>query len=77
MCMLQREVLDWLHVKSPNVSISRYTLAVLMGVLGCKVIATASSETKRAVCKDRAGVDAVVDYTEKDWQVSFRISLCF
>lgn len=39
-------------------------------VLGCKVIATASSEAKRAICVERAGADAAVDYTQKDWQVS-------
>ena len=40
--------------------------------MGCKVIATASSDIKRAVCIDHAGVDAVVDYTKKDWQVSHK-----
>jgi NADPH2:quinone reductase len=38
--------------------------------LGCKVIATASTEDKRAVCRDKAGVDAAVDYTKDGWQVS-------
>ena len=41
-----------------------------MVVMGCKVIATASSEAKRKVCTERAGADAAVDYTKKDWQVS-------
>jgi len=36
--------------------------------LGCKVIATASSEAKRAVCKEKGGADEVVDYTKSDWQ---------
>jgi len=38
--------------------------------IGCKVIATASTEEKRKVCKDKAGVDATVDYTQDGWQVS-------
>jgi NADPH2:quinone reductase len=38
--------------------------------IGCKVIATASTEEKRDVCKEKAGVDAAVDYTKDGWQVS-------
>ena len=38
--------------------------------LGCKVIATASTEEKRSECRDKAGVDAAVDYTKDGWQVS-------
>jgi NADPH2:quinone reductase len=38
--------------------------------IGCKVIATASTEEKRKVCKDKAGVDEAVDYTKEGWQVS-------
>ena len=38
--------------------------------IGCKVIATASTEEKRNVCKKKAGVDAAVDYTKDGWQVS-------
>ena len=38
--------------------------------IGCKVIATASTEDKRNVCKEKAGVDAAVDYTKDGWQVS-------
>jgi NADPH2:quinone reductase len=38
--------------------------------IGCKVIATASTEEKRNVCKEKAGVDAAVDYTKDGWQVS-------
>ncbi|WVR07176.1 hypothetical protein IAU60_004217 [Kwoniella sp. DSM 27419] len=37
-------------------------------VLGCKVIATASSEDKRQICLDKGRADQVVDYTQKDWQ---------
>ena len=40
-------------------------------VLGAKVIATASTEEKRRICRDRAKVDAVVDYSKPDWQVSY------
>ncbi|WWC89477.1 uncharacterized protein L201_004401 [Kwoniella dendrophila CBS 6074] len=36
--------------------------------LGCKVIATASSESKRNVCQKYGKADEVVDYTQKDWQ---------
>ena len=36
---------------------------------GCRVIATASTEAKRRICHERAGVDATVDYGQKDWQV--------
>ncbi|WWC70351.1 uncharacterized protein I206_104301 [Kwoniella pini CBS 10737] len=36
--------------------------------LGCKVIATASSDSKRKVCLKYGKVDEVVDYTQKDWQ---------
>jgi len=34
--------------------------------LGCRVIATASTEEKRALCRD-LGADLAVDYTEGDW----------
>lgn len=37
--------------------------------IGCKVIATASTDEKRKVCKEKAGVDEVVDYTKDGWQV--------
>ncbi|ORX36818.1 alcohol dehydrogenase [Kockovaella imperatae] len=37
-------------------------------VLGAKVIATASTEEKRRICRDKARVDAVVDYTQTGWQ---------
>ncbi|WVQ99274.1 hypothetical protein IAU59_006406 [Kwoniella sp. CBS 9459] len=37
-------------------------------VLGCKVIATASSSDKRQACIDHGKADHVVDYTQKDWQ---------
>lgn len=37
--------------------------------IGCKVIATASTEEKRKVCKEKAGVDEAVDYTKDGWQV--------
>ncbi|WVQ67824.1 uncharacterized protein L199_006029 [Kwoniella botswanensis] len=37
-------------------------------VLGCKVIATASSPSKRRVCQEYGKADEVVDYTRKDWQ---------
>ena len=39
--------------------------------IGCKVIAAASSDEKRRVCKDKAGVNEVVDYTKDGWQVGF------
>jgi len=45
-------------------------IAWLTTVLGCRVIATASSQAKRDICVKKAGVDAAVDYTQKDWQVS-------
>jgi NADPH2:quinone reductase len=38
--------------------------------IGCNVIATASTQEKRNVCKEKAGVDAAVDYTKEGWQVS-------
>ena len=44
------------------------TGSILISARGCKVIATASSDVKRAVCKDLAKVDAVVDYTKEGWQ---------
>ncbi|OCF43141.1 alcohol dehydrogenase [Kwoniella heveanensis CBS 569] len=37
-------------------------------VLGCKVIATASSLDKRQACIEHGKADNVVDYTQKDWQ---------
>jgi NADPH2:quinone reductase len=37
--------------------------------MGCKVIATASSEEKRLICTERGGADEVVDYTKEGWQV--------
>ncbi|WWC61711.1 uncharacterized protein I303_104296 [Kwoniella dejecticola CBS 10117] len=36
--------------------------------LGCKVIATASSESKRSICVQHGKVNAVVDYSREDWQ---------
>ncbi|KAK1924379.1 NAD(P)-binding protein [Papiliotrema laurentii] len=58
---------EWVlvHAAAGGVGLAACQIAKLMG---CKVIATASSDIKRAVCIDHAGVDAVVDYTKKDWQ---------
>jgi NADPH2:quinone reductase len=42
--------------------------------IGCKVIATASTEEKRNVCKEKAGVDAAVDYTKEGWQVGLLLT---
>jgi NADPH2:quinone reductase len=39
-----------------------------MLALGCKVIATASKESKRQVCIERGGADHAIDYSAKDWQ---------
>lgn len=36
--------------------------------LGCKVIATASKESKRRICIEKGGADHAIDYTTKDWQ---------
>lgn len=36
--------------------------------MGCKVIATASSESKRQICIEKGGADHALDYTAKDWQ---------
>jgi NADPH-dependent curcumin reductase CurA len=38
--------------------------------LGCKVIATASTEDKRRICKEKGGADHTIDYTKAGWQVS-------
>jgi len=37
-------------------------------VLGCKVIATASSDEKRRICKEKGRADEAVDYTKEGWQ---------
>ena len=37
-------------------------------MLGCKVIATASTEEKRLICKEKGGADEVVDYGKEGWQ---------
>lgn len=37
--------------------------------LGCKVIATASTEEKRRICKEKGGADYTIDYTQSGWQV--------
>jgi NADPH-dependent curcumin reductase CurA len=39
--------------------------------LGCKVIATASTEDKRRICKEKGGADHTIDYTKAGWQVSY------
>ncbi|KAI5453706.1 hypothetical protein NCC49_005524 [Naganishia albida] len=36
--------------------------------LGCKVIATASTEEKRRICKEKGGADFTIDYTQTGWQ---------
>jgi NADPH2:quinone reductase len=36
--------------------------------LGCKVIATASKESKRQICIQKGGADYAIDYSAKDWQ---------
>jgi NADPH:quinone reductase-like Zn-dependent oxidoreductase len=36
--------------------------------LGCKVIATASKESKRQICIEKGGADHAIDYSAKDWQ---------
>ncbi|KAK4685609.1 NADPH:quinone reductase, partial [Tremellales sp. Uapishka_1] len=58
---------DWVlvHAGAGGVGLAACQIAK---VLGCKVIATASTEEKRRVCRDRGGVDEVVDYTQADWQ---------
>jgi NADPH:quinone reductase-like Zn-dependent oxidoreductase len=60
---------DWVlvHAGAGGVGLAACQIAK---AIGCKVIATASSEEKRRVCKDKAGVDEVVDYTKDGWQVS-------
>lgn len=42
--------------------------------LGCKVIATASTEDKRRICKEKGGADYTIDYTKTGWQVSFSVA---
>ncbi len=37
-------------------------------MLGCKVIATASSDEKRRICKEKGRADEAVDYTKEGWQ---------
>jgi threonine dehydrogenase-like Zn-dependent dehydrogenase len=37
-------------------------------VLGCKVIATASTVDKRRICTEKGGADEVVDYGKEGWQ---------
>jgi len=37
-------------------------------VLGCRVIAAAGSDAKRAICKEKGGADYVLDYTVDGWQ---------
>lgn len=41
----------------------------LCSALGCKVIATASTEDKRRICKEKGGADHTIDYTKAGWQV--------
>lgn len=36
--------------------------------LGCKVIATASSADKLAICTEKGGAHYGVNYSDKDWQ---------
>lgn len=36
--------------------------------MGCKVIATAGSEDKRRIAKEKGGADYTVDYGKKGWQ---------
>lgn len=36
--------------------------------LGCKVIAAASTPTKRQICIDRGQADHAIDYTSPNWQ---------
>jgi len=42
-------------------------------VVGCKVIATAGSEEKRRICKERGWADEAVDYTKDGWQVGIHV----
>lgn len=60
---------DWVlvHAGAGGVGLAACQIAK---ALGCKVIATASTEEKRGVCREKAGVDAAVDYTKDGWQVS-------
>jgi len=37
-------------------------------VLGCKVIAAASSEEKRRICIEKGKADETIDYTKEGWQ---------
>ena len=45
--------------------------AMSYSALGCKVIATASTEDKRQICKEKGGADYTIGYTKTGWQVSF------
>ena len=68
------EAWDWQLARLPKVSLQdRFAplRADWVVVIGCKVIATASTEEKRRVAKEKGGVDEVVDYSKPDWQVSY------
>ncbi|WRT66213.1 uncharacterized protein IL334_003166 [Kwoniella shivajii] len=58
---------EWVlvHAGAGGVGLSACQIAK---ALGCKVIATASSEDKRDICEKLGKADDVVDYTKKDWQ---------
>ncbi|ORY32517.1 alcohol dehydrogenase [Naematelia encephala] len=58
---------EWvlIHAGAGGVGIAACQIAK---AVGCKVIATASSEDKRRICTERGGVDAVVDYSKDGWQ---------
>jgi NADPH2:quinone reductase len=52
--------------KGESESESKHDAALTSG-LGCKVIGTASTDTKRGIAT-RAGADYVIDYTKEGWQ---------
>lgn len=51
-------------------SSARVLIVIYLLALGCKVIATASTEDKRRICKEEGGADYTIDYTQTGWQVS-------
>lgn len=60
---------DWVlvHAGAGGVGLAACQIAK---AIGCKVIATASTDEKRKVCIEKAGVDHAIDYTKDGWQVS-------
>lgn len=66
------------HIESSDVSIQWCLVHAAAGgvglcavqiakALGAKVIATAGSEEKLKVCKEKGGADYTINYTDKNW----------